>query len=360
MLPAAMRIDLIEFLAVTLPRREAFTIARGSSAVAEVVLVAVHSGNRVGHGCAAPSDVTRENVHSVENAMKMFARDFAHLEFSHARHVVERMDKAVMGSPSAKAAVDMAIHDLLAQEARMPLYAYLGGRRDRMPTDVTIGIMPTDAAVARARAWVASGFRALKVKVGRDWKEDYRRLKEIRRAIGPGVELRVDGNQGYRTADALAFARKAERLRVAFFEQPVSVDEWEGMRALTESSPIPIMADEMALTPEDVKKLRWAAAARAVNLKLMKHGGIYRTAEVNAICESAGYPVMVGCMGEPQLSIAAGLHFALAHPNVRWIDLDSHLNLASDPTSGLRIEGGQLVAPNRPGLGIQVDFSALA
>ncbi|HKZ99778.1 MAG TPA: dipeptide epimerase [Thermoplasmata archaeon] len=354
-----MRIDLIETLPVTLQRRETFTIARGSSPISEVVFVAVHSGNLVGHGCAAPTEVTMENVHSVQSAFKVFTRAFAALDFDEPRHVVDRMDRTLTGNPSAKAAMDMALHDLAAQAARLPLYAYLGGRRDRMMTDITIGIMGTDAAVDRARRWVGFGFRALKVKVGRDWKDDYKRLKAIREAVDKDVELRVDGNQGYRVADALSFARKAEHLRVSFFEQPVSVDEWEGMRVLAESSPIPIMADEMAITPDDVKKLRWAAAAKCVNLKLMKHGGIVRAADVNAICESAGYPAMVGCMGEPQLSIAAGLHFALAHKNVRWLDLDSYFNIARDPTSGLRFEAGQLVAPNRPGLGIHVDFAAI-
>jgi L-alanine-DL-glutamate epimerase-like enolase superfamily enzyme len=128
------------------------------------------------------------------------------------------------------------------------------------------------------------------------------------------------------------------------------------MRALTESSPIPIMADEMVLTEEDAKKLRWSNAARAVNLKLMKHGGISRAMDVNTICESAGYPTMVGCMGEPQLSIAAGLHFALAEKNVRWLDLDSHFKFTSDPTSGLGFDQGDLVAPSAPGLGIDVQF----
>lgn len=351
-----MRIDLIEFLPVTLPRKERFTIARGSSDVAENVLVAVHSGNRVGHGSSAPSEVTHENVHSVLSALKTFTRALSGAEFVRPGQVHERMDKALMASPAAKAAVDMAIFDLIAQEARLPLYAYLGGRRDRMPTDMTIGIMGTDDAVARARRWVDVGFRALKVKVGLDWKADLKRVRAIRQAVGLDVELRVDGNQGYSWSDALSFARKAKDLGIAFFEQPVSVDEWEGMRALAESSPIPIMADEMAVTADDVKKLKWANAANAVNLKLMKHGGILRTMEVNTICESAGYPAMVGCNGEPQLSIAAGLHLALALPNVRWIDLDSHFNLASDPTSGLRFERGALVAPARPGLGIDVEF----
>src|SRR5207245_11526956 len=245
-------------------------------------------------------------------------------------------------------------YDLLAQAAGLPLYAYLGGRLDRLPTDMTISIMDREAAVARAQHWVAMGFRALKIKVGRDWRSDVKRLKAVREAVGPDIELRVDGNEGYSWADAVSFARHAQGFNIAFLEQPVAVGDWEGMRALTESSPIPIMADEMAVTADDVKKLRWSNATRMVNLKLMKHGGIARTIEVNTICESAGYPAMMGCNGEPQLSIAAALHLALATRNVRWLDLDSHFNLQSDPTTGLRFEGGMLLAPNRPGIGIDV------
>ena len=351
-----MRIDLMEFLPVTLQRKEAFTIAKASSAISEVVFLAVHSGKRTGHGVAAPTDVTRENVHSVLNTLQAFSRALPGVEFEKPFQLQERMDKLAANQPSARAALEMALFDLAAQAAGVPLFAYLGGRRDRMPTDMTIGIMDTDAAVDRARRWVQVGFQALKIKVGRDWKADAKRVKAIRDAVGKKVELRVDGNQGYSWTDALAFARYARSEDVAFFEQPVSVDDWEGMRALTESSPIPIMADEMVLTPEDVKKLRWSNAARAVNMKLMKHGGILRSMEVNKLCESAGYPTMVGCMGEPQLSIAAGLHFALAQKNVRWLDLDSHFKFASDPSSGLRFENGQLIAPSGPGLGIDVQF----
>ncbi len=351
-----MRIDLMEFLPVTLQRKEAFTIAHGSSTISEVVFLSVHSGKRVGHGCAAPTEVTRENRHSVLNAFQTFARSLAGLEFDRPSQVQDRMEKAIGGMPSAKAALDMALYDLAAQTAGVPLYAYLGGRRDRMPTDMTIGIMDKESAVDRARRWVDVGFRALKIKVGRDWKGDAKRVKAIRDAVGKDVELRVDGNEGYSWSDALSFARHVRHEGVAFFEQPVSVGDWEGMRALTEASPIPIMADEMVLTADDAKKVRWSNAARAVNLKLMKHGGIMRTSEVNTICESAGYPTMVGCMGEPQLSIAAALHFALSQNNVRWLDLDSHFNFASDPTSGLKFDQGQLIAPSKPGLGIDVRF----
>src|SRR5438445_3126867 len=123
------------------------------------------------------------------------------------------------------------------------------------------------------------------------------------------------------------------------------------MRVLTESSPIPSMADEMVLTADDAKKVRWANAAKAVNLKLMKHGGICRATDVNTICESAGYPTMVGCMGEPQISIAAALAFALGQKNVRWLDLDSHFNLAEDPSRGLEVAAGELLAARPPGPG---------
>jgi len=352
-----MRVEMMEFLPVTLQRKETFAIARSSSAISEVVFLAVHSGRRVGHGCAAPTSVTRENVHSVLNTFQSFARSLPGVEFEKPYQLQERLDKLAANQPSARAALEMALFDLAAQAAGVPLYAYLGGRRDRMATDMTIGIMDTDPAVERARRWVEVGFRALKIKVGRDWKADVKRVKSIRDAVGKDVELRVDGNQGYSWSDALSFARNARIEGVAFFEQPVSADDWEGMRALTESSPIPIMADEMVLTPDDVKKLRWSNAARAVNMKLMKHGGILRSMEVNTLCESAGYPTMVGCMGEPQLSVAAGLHFALAQKNLRWLDLDSHFKFSSDPTSGLRFDKGELVAPSKPGLGIDVKLS---
>ena len=355
-----MRVDLIEYATLEIPRKERFTIARGSSDVAENLFVSVHSGGVVGSGSGAPNEVTKETLLTMKEAMKTIMHGLTGFDFRTPREVVDRVDRVLPGNPSAKAAFDIAIHDLAARIAGKPLYAYLGGSRDRMLTDMTIGIMPTPDAVERARRWTQQGFRSLKVKVGTDVRADLDRLRAIRGAVGPNVELRVDGNEGYTWSQALNFARAARDLGIAFFEQPLKATDYEGMRVLNESSPIPIMADEMVLTPEDAKKLGWSKAAKAVNLKLMKHGGIVRTIDVDTICQSAGFPTMVGCMGEPQLSIAAGLHFALASKNVRWLDLDSHFNLAKDPTSGLRFVNGHLVAPQGPGLGIEIDWAAMA
>ncbi len=349
-----MKIDFIEYMSVDLPRKEPFTIARSTSTVAQNVLVVVHSGSRVGHGSGAPTEVTRETVQSAMDAVKAMVRALEGFTFERPREIADKMDKVIPGNPAAKAAIDIAVYDLVAQAAGVPLHRYLGATKDRMPTDMTIGIMDTANAVVRAKAFARAGFRSLKVKVGRDPRADLDRLRSIRGAVGPTVELRVDGNQGYTWSQALTFARAARDLDIALFEQPVPASDAEGMRVLTESSPIPIMADEMVLTPDDAKKVRWGNCAKAVNLKIMKHGGICRTIDVNTICESAGYPTMVGCMGEPQVSIAAGLAFALAHKNVRWLDLDSHFNLAEDPSSGVRFENGELVAPSKPGLGVDL------
>lgn len=351
-----MEIELIESATLQIPRKERFTISRGSSDVADTVWVFVHSGGLVGQGCGAPSEVTHETPLTMTETMKTLVKGLRGLEFHQPQEVADRMDKLVPGNPAAKAAVDMAAFDLAAQVAGVPLCRYLGGTRDRMVTDTTIGIMSTANAVVHAKRWVQEGFRALKVKIGTSPTGDLERLRSIRAAVGDRVEIRIDGNEGYTWGQALQFARAAKDLNIAFFEQPIPATDMEGMRVLTESSPIPIMADEMVLTPNDAKKVRWGNAAKMVNLKLMKHGGIARAMEVDTICSSAGYPTMVGCMGEPQLSIAAGLHFALASPNVRWLDLDSHFNLASDPSSGLIFKNGHLVMPNKPGLGISVTW----
>ena len=351
-----MEIELIEYATLSIPRKERFTIARESSDVAETAWVFVHSGGAVGQGCGAPSDVTHETLLTMKETLKTLVKGLRGLDFHQPQEVIERMDRLVPGNPAAKAAMDMAVFDLAAQVAGVPLFRYLGGTRDRMVTACTSGIMSTPDAVAHARRHAQEGFRALKVKIGTDPRTDLDRLRAIRAAVGDGIQIRIDGNEGYAWGQALQFARAAKDLDIAFFEQPVRASDLEGMRVLTESSPIPIMADEMVLTPNDAKKVRWGSAAKSVNLKLMKHGGIARAMEVDTICASAGYPTMVGCMGEPQLSIAAALHFALASPNVRWLDLDSHFNLASDPSSGLRFKNGHLVAPDTPGIGIAVSW----
>ena len=349
-----MKIQKVEWYPRDLPRKERFVTSRHASDVAHVVFVRVDADGLEGWGAASPSDVTGESKASVVEVLPKLAAKLQGFAFERGREVADAVDGFVRGHPSAKAAIDLAAFDLLGKARGVPVHEMLGRAREFVMTDRTVGLMHAEEAVARGRAHVADGFHALKLKLEGRADEDLRRVKAMREGVGNHVLLRTDANQAFTYRHALQFSRQAYPLVVEFFEQPLPADDLEGMRNLTEASPIAVMADESVVTPHDAAKVAWAKCARLVNLKLMKTGGISRALEANAICESAGLPTMLGCNAESSLSIAASVHVAMSQPNVRFADLDSHFNLAEDPATGLSLEDGYLKLSGKPGLGIDV------
>lgn len=351
-----MKIGRIEWHAVDLPRRERFATSRHTSDVANVTFVRLETEGIEGWGAASPSDVTGESPETVLAAIPKLAAGLRGVAFERGREVADRMDAILPGNPAAKAAIDLAAFDALGKAKGVPLYRLLGGSKDAMITDRTVGLMDPDAAASKAQGFVALGFRAVKVKLEGRTVEDLARVTRIRETLGSHILIRVDANQAYAYRAALAFAKQAYPHLVEFLEQPLPAGDLEGMRDLTNASPVPIMADESVITHHDAAKVGWGKCARLVNLKLMKTGGISRALEANAVCESAGMPTMAGCNAESALTIAAGLHFAASQKNVRFADLDSHFNLEKDPASGLSFEDGFLKVSGRPGLGIRVEL----
>ena len=349
-----MKIERLEWQGRELPRKERFATSRHASDVAHVVFLRLEADGIEGWGAASPSDVTGETPETVADALARLAAKIKGLEFERGRDVADEMDAILPGNPAAKAAIDMAVFDALAKARGQPLYKMLGPARELAMTDRTVGLMPVEEAVAKAKEYVAQRFRAIKIKLAGKADEDAERVAGIRTALGNHILLRVDANQAYTYRHALQFAKQAYGYVVEFLEQPLPAADLEGMRDLTESSPIPVMADESVLSPHDAATIGWGKCARLVNLKLMKTGGISRAIEAGAICESAGMPTMVGCNAESSLSIAAGLHFALSQKNVRFVDLDAHFNLAEDPASGLACDDGYLRPSYKPGLGMDV------
>lgn len=308
----------------------------------------------VGLGCAGPDfGVTGENAQTVMAAIDGVVRErVLGLDPLRTLHVLDALEEPLAGQPSALAAVDMALHDLLARVAGLPLWVLLGGYRDSIPTSVTVGILPERETVERAREFVAQGFLALKLKGGRDVEDDIVRVHRVREAVGPAVELRFDANQGYRSADALHFIEATRDARLELIEQPTPISRPEALGRVSSASHLPVMADESLLTLRDAFRIASGSLADMVNIKLMKVGGLAAAARINAVARAAHLEAMVGCMDEAALAIAAGLHFALAHRNVMYADLDGHLDLLDDPTAGaVLLEGGRLRAPDRPGLG---------
>ena len=349
-----MKIDRIEATPRELPRKEPFATSQHVSEAASVVFVRVDADGMEGWGAASPSDVTGETMETVSRAIAKLAGDLKGVSFDRGREVADRMDALLPGNPAAKAAIDMAMFDLLGKARGLPLHKLLGTARELAMTDRTIGLLLPEDAVAKAKEFVGQRFRALKIKLAGKVDEDVERVAQVRKAVGNHILLRTDANQAFTYRHALHFARQAYTHVLEFLEQPLPADDLEGMRNLTESSPVPVMADESVRSPQDAAKIGWARCARLVNLKLMKAGGIARTIEANAICESAGLPTMIGCNAESTLSIAAGLHFALSHRNVRFVDLDSHFNLTEDPATGLTFDDGYLKPSEKPGLGVDV------
>ncbi len=342
---------------VSMALQEPYTIAYETvRSTTNVFLRIETSGKAVGCGCAAPDEhVTGESPHTVVRAIEDIAAPTLRGEDPlRTELLLDRLRPDLRAHPAALAAVDMALHDLLGKACRLPLWRILGGYRDRIATSVTIGILPEKETVERACAWTAQGYRCLKLKGGRNVDSDIVRVLRVREAVGRELELRFDANQGYTVDDALRFVAETRQARVAVLEQPTPRGQPNMLGKVARNAPIPVMADESLMGLRDAFHLAREDLADMVNVKLMKVGGLAEALQVNAVARSAGLEVMVGCMDEAELAIAAGLQFALARPNVIYADLDGHLALRGDPSRGtVVLQDGILYGTEEPGLGCE-------
>lgn len=268
--------------------------------------------------------------------------------------IMADMDRLLPGNTSAKAAIDMALHDLAGCLLGVPVSTLLGGaRRPCIHLARAVSIGSVAEIVAAAERHVAAGIRTIKMKVGQDPRADVERVRAVRATVGGDVRIRIDANQGYDVATAVAVLRKIEDCDLEYIEQPVPRWNHSGMAQVRRATGIRVLADEAVHSPQDALNLIRAEAADLFALKFVKTGGLVRARQIAAIGEAAGIDCVVISPFETQVGAAAGLHMALALPYGRHAhELTVFATQPEMARTGIRMSGDTLVPSENPGLGV--------
>ncbi|WP_433168632.1 mandelate racemase/muconate lactonizing enzyme family protein [Kribbella sp. CA-247076] len=341
---------------VSAPLHTPFVTALRTATHADSLLVSVSDGDLTGWG-EAPQvwKVTGESLAGAQACVEgPIAAALDGLEPDDLTESLRRVQTAAVGNFGAKAAVDVALHDLAARRRGQTLHGFLGSTIDTVATDVTLSAGDADALAAAARDRVADGFDVLKVKVGTgDAAADAARVRRIREAIGPGPRLRLDANQGWSRRDAVTAIRALEDCDLELVEQPVAAADLEGMAWVTDRVDTPILADESVYGVRDLVAVIRHGAADMVNVKLAKCGGLAPARTLLELARDHGIRTIVGSMMEGPVGIGAAAALVSAYPTSAVNDLDAAWWLREPPvTGGVRYEGALIHLPSAPGLGV--------
>ncbi|MFF5336463.1 enolase C-terminal domain-like protein [Streptomyces sp. NPDC013181] len=258
-------------------------------------------------------------------------------------------DTATAAPPAVAAAVESALLDLAGKRAGQPVHRLLGAAAPpTAATARTIGITAPAHAAALATRLAESGFTVLKLKAGAaDPEDDLARVRAVR-AAAPAARLLLDPNGGWSPSAAPRLLGRFAELGVEAVEQPVPPGDPEGLARLAARSPLPVVADEDAVSPHDAERL--AGRVHGINVKLAKCGGPRAALRIAALIAGSGTDLMLGCLTASSLGIAPAVHLA---GRARWTDLDGHLLLAHDPWTGIGGADGTVRTGARPGLGVR-------
>ena len=314
----------------------------------------------VGWGEAASAPVmTGETLESIVTAIHYLAPVLRGREPADIAGALAAMDGRMYGNHGAKAAIEIALHDLTGRAAAKPVHALLGDKkRSRLALLGVIGGGDFDGDLDDAKKKKAAGFTAYKIKVGIDTPEnDAARTRAICKVLGGGLLISADANQGYSTDQAIDYVHAVKGSGLDFFEQPVISHDLAGMAAVAAATDIAIGADEGIHSLDDIARHHECGAARGVSLKAIKLGGIRAVVEAGRFCDRLGMSVNISCKtGESSIACAAALHVASVIPNIAWALTLTHTGLAEDVTAQpIRTAKGHVDSLDRPGLAIDVD-----
>jgi L-alanine-DL-glutamate epimerase-like enolase superfamily enzyme len=340
-----------------------FTIATGTMHYAQNTFIRIHTdAGYYGVGeCSAFPMIVGETQATCFEMAKDFAALWKGKDAAEIPTRINELNDFTAYNATIKSAFDIALYDLAAKAANQPLYKYLGGKKKDIETDLTIGIDTPENMAEKAIAFKADGVRMIKIKLGKNGAEDVERVKRIRAAVGEEIILRIDANQGWDFETARMALRQMGPDNIQFCEQPMRRYNDHRLPELRRISPIKIMADESVFDHHDAQRLIAAEACDYVNIKFAKSGGILEATKIDEVCKANGIPCMMGGMLESRVALTAFAHFALAHENILFHDMDTCLlGHKTDPvTGGVRYKGYFLEIPDTPGLGADVEEAFL-
>lgn len=363
---AGTTIQTVEIYKLFVPLKEPFVISLGAvNDVQNIIIIIRTKDGCAGYGeCSPYMSINGESVDTCFIVGQYFAKVLKEKDALDIEGCINLMDKTIYANTSVKSAFDIALHDIAAQHAGVPLYKFLGGEKNKvLETDMTVSIGDPDKMKSDAIRFKKEGFPAIKVKLSGDVEMDYERIKAIRDGIGADLPLQIDANQGWaEVPKALQILNKLKEFNIRFCEEPILRSKFMELPQLKKASPIPIMADECCGDDADAKRLIDLDACDMFNIKLGKSSGFFKAKKIAQLGAENNMQMQVGGFMESKLGMTAAAHLALLNDHIRYCDFDTPLLFTEDPVIG-GIEykaNGVIEVPEVPGLGAVIDESYLS
>ncbi|HSY60844.1 MAG TPA: dipeptide epimerase [Cytophaga sp.] len=355
-----MIITQIELYKSPIKLKEPFKISLGVLTHANNVIVRIHTENGlIGSGeCSPFMTIHGESMDTAFVVGQYLAKGMIGKSSLDIEKNADVLDSIIFGNACIKSAFNIALYDLAAQHAKLPLYAFLGGSNNKiLQTDYTVSIDEPTKMAQDAVQIKKNGFEIIKVKVGGTKEQDVERIRMIREAVGFDIQVRIDANQGWDAALALETLKALSVFKIQHCEEPINRAFVDLLPAIKAESPIPIMADESCCTHFDAQRLIHMKACDSFNIKLSKSAGITNALKIIALAEQANLPIQVGGFLESRLGFTAAAHVALAGKTICYYDFDTPLMFDGDPVvNGIIYQQKGIVSiPDKAGLGASFD-----
>ena len=354
-----MVIKDIKVKIINIPLKKPFiTSLRRVDVLESIILTLKTRSNLVGYGETAPTfAVTGDDTETIINALQLIYQNIKGKSVTNFTEIIDTVHNSIEANYSAKSAMEIALYDIFVQNLKLPLYKFLGGKKKKFKTGITISLNDTHIMIRDSVEAINRGFDSLKIKLGEDYKEEIYKVKSIYKAVGKDISLKLDANQGWSEDECIRFLNSLEKdkIPIELIEQPIEKGNIEGLKYIKERTSIPILADESVFSPKDAIEILEKQAVDFINIKLDKCGGISKALLIADICKLYGVKCMIGCMLEGSISVSAAVHVASSrNDTITMIDLDAPVLYENYPIQvGVRFNESNIEITDTCGLGIR-------